>query len=181
MKKKILIPVVVAFICVILFWCLDLQSVEDYYSGQDGKAQKQTVYMTIRCDTVLDNYDKLDESLRSEKYVPEDGMILKRTKVAFEEGDTVFDVLVNASKEHKIQLDYDGADKNSYGTVYVKGINQLYEMSCGELSGWVFLLNGEKKDNGASAFDVQDGDEIEWVYTCDLGRDVESSGEEGAR
>lgn len=181
MKKKLLIILAAVFVCIILFRCLELQSVDEYYSGDEKKTEGGHVYMTIRCDTILDNYDKLDKSLRSKKYVPEDGMILKRTKVKFQKGDTVFDALQNAAKEHKIQLDYDGADKNSYGTVYVKGINQLYEMSCGELSGWVFLLNGEKKNNGASAYEVQDGDEIEWVYTCDLGRDVETSGEDGTR
>ena len=36
---------------------------------------------------------------------------------------------------------YQGADKNSYGSVYVQGINYLYEFSCGPLSGWMYPVS----------------------------------------
>lgn len=173
MKKKLLAALAAAFVLIVLFRCLDFQSVEDYYGGkekQNGSTQK--VYITIKCNTILDNYDKLDVNLRSEQYVPKDGIILKRTGFALQKGDTVFDILERAAKKNKLQLDYSGADEGSYKTVYVKGINHLYELSCGELSGWMFTVNGRIMDNGASAVSLKDGDEIEWVYTCDLGRDI---------
>ena len=60
----------------------------------------------------------------------------------------------------------------NYGSVYVQGINHLYEFSCGELSGWMYMVNGEFPNYGCSKYELKDGDEIVWCYTCDLGRDV---------
>ena len=59
-----------------------------------------------------------------------------------------------------------------YSTVFIQGINHLYDHSCGELSGWMFRLNGKFPSRGPSAVELKDGDKVEWVYTCDLGRDV---------
>ena len=60
----------------------------------------------------------------------------------------------------------------NYGSVYVQGINHLYEFSCGELSGWMYKVNGVFPNYGCSKYVLKNGDKIEWVYTCDLGRDV---------
>ena len=60
----------------------------------------------------------------------------------------------------------------NYGSVYVQGINNLYEFSCGELSGWMYRVNGVFPNYGCSKYVLKDGDVVEWVYTCDLGRDV---------
>ena len=55
---------------------------------------------------------------------------------------------------------------------YIEGIDNLYEFSCGELSGWMYCVNEEYPHVGCSSIKVQDGDEIEWHYTCDLGSDL---------
>ena len=59
-----------------------------------------------------------------------------------------------------------------YGSVYVEGINNLYEFDCGELSGWMYSVNGIYPNYGCSSYILKDGDVICWVYTCDLGYDV---------
>ena len=87
-------------------------------------------------------------------------------------GDTVYDILSRAVRYNKIQMEYQGADKNSFSSVYIKGINYLYEFSCGPLSGWMYTVNGIFPQYGCSKYELSDGDRIEWVYTCDLGRDV---------
>ena len=69
-------------------------------------------------------------------------------------------------------MEYQGADLNSYGSVYVQGINYLYEFSCGPLSGWMYKVNEVFPNYGSSKYELEDGDVISWVYTCDLGRDV---------
>jgi uncharacterized membrane-anchored protein len=56
--------------------------------------------------------------------------------------------------------------------VYIQGINNIYEFDAGALSGWMYRVNGWFPNYGASRYVVQQGDVIEWVYTCDLGRDV---------
>lgn len=135
--------------------------------------QKRTVTIAIRVGTLLKHWNKLDPSLQSEKYVPKNGIILKATKYELlSEKDTVWDVLQRATKEHKIQMEYQGANENIYNSVYVEGINHLYEFSAGELSGWMYKVNGVYPNYGCSQYVLKDGDIIEWNYTVDLGRDL---------
>ena len=61
-----------------------------------------------------------------------------------------------------------------YGGVYVEGIGNLYAFDGGELSGWVYAVNGIFPEVSASAYTLADGDTVEWMYTCDLGRDTTS-------
>jgi len=71
------------------------------------------------------------------------------------------------------------SDSALYGSVYIEGIGNLYEFDCGELSGWMYSVNGEFPMYGMSQYEVKDGDVIEVVYTCDLGADVGNSFEMG--
>ncbi len=140
---------------------------------QQPVPQKRTVTIAIRVDTLLKHWNKLDPSLQSEKYVPKNGIILKPTKYELlSEKDTVWDVLQRATKEHKIQMEYQGANENIYNSIYVEGINHLYEFSAGELSGWMYKVNGVYPNYGCSQYVLKDGDIIEWNYTVDLGRDL---------
>ncbi|MDD3840408.1 MAG: DUF4430 domain-containing protein [Clostridia bacterium] len=138
---------------------------------QQPKPQKH-VTLTIKCHTILKNRDKLDPALNSERFVPSDGVILKKTKFELKDGETVFDILVKATRKYRIHMQYQGADKNQYGSVYVQGINNLYEFSCGELSGWMYCVNGRYPNYGCSLYKLKEGDDIQWNYTCDLGRDL---------
>lgn len=47
--------------------------------------------LTIKCTTVLKNASKCDPAKL--KYLPKDGYVLKKTKVTFAKGETVFDVI----------------------------------------------------------------------------------------
>ena len=135
--------------------------------------KKRSVTIAIRVDTLLKNWDLLDPSLQSEKYVPNNGVILKTTTYELlSENDTVWDVLQRATKEHKIQMEYQGANENIYNSVYIEGINHLYEFSAGPLSGWMYKVNGVYPNYGCSQYTLKDGDVIEWHYTVDLGRDL---------
>ena len=59
-----------------------------------------------------------------------------------------------------------------YESYYIEGINYLYEFDGGNLSGWMYKVNGWFPNYGCSSYYLSDGDVIEWVYTCDLGKDV---------
>lgn len=125
--------------------------------------------ITIRCDTILDNWDALDPS--KVEFVPEDGVILYPVTVSFEEGETVFNVLKRVCDQLGIQLEYSYTPL--YESYYIEGINHLYEFDCGELSGWMYKVNGWFPNYGCSSYYLEDGDVIEWLYTCDdLGTDV---------
>lgn len=174
MKKDILSISVIIFLIAVVINGTNIQSIDEYYLTHidDITPYSETVTISIRCDTILDNYDDLDPALRSEEFVPTDGVILPPTEYVLRPGDTVFDILDRAVRYNKIQMEYQGADQNSYGSVYIQGIHYLYEFSCGHLSGWMYRVDGEFPNYGCSKYKLKDGQIIEWIYTCDLGRDI---------
>lgn len=123
---------------------------------------------SISCKTVLDNMDNLDSSKRD--IIPDDGWILKPVTVTFNEGESVFDVLSRVCREQKIHLEFSFTPM--YNSAYIEGINNLYEFDCGSLSGWVYEVNDWFPNYGCSRYALQNGDVIEFHYTCNLGQDV---------
>ncbi len=171
MKKDIII-VLLAIILVSLFVLnTDFKSVEEYYAehAEDITEGSETVFISIRCDTILENMEKLDKNLY--EFVPDDGVILEKTEYVLREGDSVFDILSRAAKTHQIQMEYKGT-----GGVYVEGIGYIYEFYCGELSGWTYVVNGEVPQVACSSYILSNGDVIEWVYTCNISRDILQGG-----
>jgi hypothetical protein len=126
--------------------------------------------ISISCATLLDNLDSLTAAKK--KQVPKDGVILKSTTVKVKEGSTVFDVLSKVTTSKKIHLEYSYTP--AYKSYYIEGIHNLYEFDAGELSGWMYSVNGEFSGVSCSSYNVKDGDVIQWVYTCNLGKDVGS-------
>ena len=141
---------------------------EQASSDEEQSSASHTCTLSIECSTILNNMDSLKSSKKD--FVPSDGWIMAPTEVEYTPGESVYDVLYRICKENKIQIDANYTP--AYGAYYVKGINQLYEFDCGELSGWMFSVNGWFPNYGCSKYEVSDGDVIEWRYTCDLGRDV---------
>jgi len=127
-----------------------------------------TCSLWIRCDTILDHLDRLTEEKAG--LVPESGVLLCLEAVPFDEGESVFDVLLRVTREQEIHLEF--VDTPFYRSAYVEGIGNLYEFDCGELSGWSYKVNGAFPGCGCSLYELSGGDIIEWVYTCDLGKDV---------
>lgn len=135
------------------------------------KKQTLSCTLTIRCDSLLNHMDQLD--VKKHKYVPRDGYILKKTKVTFTSGETVFDVLRRECKKRKIQIEYSWTPV--YNSYYIEGIQQLYEFDCGYESGWVYQVEGGKPNYGASEYRLKGGESIVWAYTCEgQGADIES-------
>ncbi len=124
--------------------------------------------LSISCATILDNMDKCDKNKR--ELVPEDGWILEPTEVTFFEGESVFQVLKRTCKQKGIHMEFENTP--IYNSAYIEGINNLYEFDVGELSGWMYSVNGWYPNYGCSRYALKDGDVVEWRYTCDLGFDV---------
>ncbi len=174
MKKDLIIFLLIIMLGSVFVLTTDFKTVDEYYleNAENIKEGDRTVFISIRCDAVFDNAEKLDPALW--EFVPEDGIILAKTEYVLREGDTAFDILVRAAKTHRIQLEYSGSAEAR--TAYIEGISHLYEFSCGELSGWSYLVNGEITQLGASAFALSDGDAIEFAYTCELSSDILQGG-----
>lgn len=128
-----------------------------------------TCTITIRCDTILNNIDLLEEA--KHPLIPPNGIILAKREVTFNEGESVFDVLLRETHNNKIHMEF--VKSPVYDSAYIEGIHNLYEFDCGELSGWMYSVNGWFPNYGCSNYILKDGDSIEWVYTCNLGKDVQ--------
>ena len=124
--------------------------------------------ISISCATILDSMDLCAEEKRG--LVPSDGWILSPTEVCFEDGDSVFDVLLRVCREGKIHMEY--SNTPIYDSAYIEGIGNLYEFDAGELSGWMYSVGGIFPNYGCSSYTLSDGDVIAWQYTCDLGNDI---------
>ena len=143
---------------------------------QEEPDKRSVCTISVVCNTILDNMDNLTEG--KEVLVPEDGIIYGAAAVEFEEGESVFDVLLREMKNNNIHMEYSATP--AYNSTYIEGINNLYEFDCGALSGWMYKVNGVYPSYGSSKYILQDGDVIEWIYTCDLGRDI-GGGEVGVQ
>ncbi len=130
--------------------------------------KKNVVTFSIRCDTILNNLDKFSKEKLS--VLPSSGVIIASRSVEFDEGESVFDVLKRETHAAKVHLEF--VYTPLYNSVYIEGIHNIYEFDCGELSGWTYKVNGVFPGYGCAQYTVKNGDVIEWVYTCDLGRDV---------
>ena len=130
--------------------------------------EEYTCTLSVRCDTILDNIDWLDPE--KVELVPEDGVIFAGSPVTFYEGESVFNVLHREMKKAKLHMEFSNTPMNN--SVYIEGIDNLYEFDCGELSGWMYKVNDWFPNYGCSRYVLKDGDLVEWVYTCDLGVDV---------
>lgn len=158
-KNYIAILIVCALAIAVI--CLtDFRSAEDYYNG--SKITKENaigkVTLTIRCDTVAGRAE----------HIPDDGIILDVTEFPIADGDSVYTILTEAARIYGIQLENDG----DVTYVYISGINYLYEFDYGDLSGWMYKVNGEPPSVGAGEYKLRDGDVIEWHYTTNLGEDL---------
>lgn len=127
-----------------------------------------TCTLSVSCNTILQNIGWLDKE--KVDFVPKDGIIFAERTIVFYEGESVFNVLVREMKRNKIHLEFEYIPM--YNSAYIEGIGNLYEFDCGERSGWMYKVNDWFPNYGSSRYQLKDGDKIEWVYTCDLGKDV---------
>lgn len=132
----------------------DLQSADTYYDDLPKPKENVvgSVTLTIRCDEIVGRSDA--------SHIPADGVILQTTSFSIAEGETVYDILIEAAQTHRIAIDHSGG--------YFAGIGHLYELDFGSLSGWTYRVNGEYATVGSTEYVLSDGDVIEWIYTTEL-------------
>lgn len=139
-------------------WLTEIKSPDEYYDGDVKKTNPVgVVTLSIRCDTIVGKSDA--------PHIPRDGTVLDGSSFEIEKGDTVADILIEAARKYAISV-----DMNSVG--YVRGIGYIYELDFGSLSGWMYYVNGESPNVSANRYELNDGDVIEWLYSCDIGNDL---------
>lgn len=123
-----------------------------------------TCTLSVNCSSVLDNIDKLKENKKD--FIPKDGIILKEIEVDFFPDESVFDVLHRELKNNNIHFEF--VKTPAYNSAYIEGIANLYEFDCGELSGWLYKVNGVKPTYGCSQYKLKNNDKIEFFYSCNM-------------
>ncbi len=112
--------------------------------------------------------DWLDED--KVELVPESGWILYPQQFPLQEGDSVFDLLLRVCREKRIHMEY--MDSPLYDSAYIEGIANLYELDCGEGSGWMYSVNDWFPNYGCSKYALEPGDTVAWIYSCEIGDEL---------
>ena len=126
----------------------------------DADAPANTCTLSISCASVLDHMEDLTEG--KEELIPENGWMIEPTGVTFSEGEMVLDMLKRELQSRKMHFEVEGSGANAY----VTGIGNLYQMDCGEMSGWTFYVNSEYPEIGFGSYELSDGDVVELIYVC---------------
>lgn len=151
---------IVAVAAIVFILLTNFSTSENYYRDTaPAESPAGEVTLSICCDTITDDDDL-------PYFIPADGMILDKTVMTISEDDTVMDLLTAAARRYNLHIDVRA------GASYVSGINYLYEFDYGDLSGWMYRVNGEIPSLSASQYTLSDGDTVEWLYTCDIGNDL---------
>ena len=88
---------------------------------------------------------------------------------SFDDGATVYDALMYSAKQKKIAV-----EKKGFGnSIYISSIAGISEFDKGAKSGWIYKVNGEILSISCNDYKLTDKDKIEWIYSIDLGKDVQ--------
>lgn len=140
---------------------IQIESAADYYSAGSKAETIGEVYLSISCEKAV--------GVQNDGSIPDDGVILPRTAMPLGKDNSVFDILIDAVRKYEIQMEHAGGTGD---LAYINGIHYLYEFVNGDLSGWVYTVNGVQPSIGCGAYKPVDGDEIIWHYTLELGEDI---------
>lgn len=139
----------VAALCVLLIvlsFLINFSSPDSYYSDTvpDEKVTG-SVMLSISAETIGE------------------GDIISNVSIPIHENDTAYDVLISCAKLHKLVIGKSGTGEYAY----IQSINGISEKQHGELSGWIYTVNGEIPSEGCGAYSVKDGDTVQFIYSTD--------------
>ena len=134
----------------------------------NNAADKLTCTLSVTCHTILDNMHKVKEEKK--QIIPLNGIIYPQKRVEFYENETAFNVLLREMKQNRIHFEYEYTPM--YDSIYIEGIGNIYEFDAGDLSGWLYRVNGSFLNYSLSEYTLKNGDKIEIIYTCNMGADV---------
>lgn len=127
--------------------------------GGGGRAS-----ISILCKELTGNFSKL-KNKNLKKYIPGDGVILKKTEVDFEKDDTVYDILKRICRQKDIAFIKE--QKTGYSGIYIKSLGHLAEFDAGKKSGWMYTVNGEYPNLSCSQYKLGNRDKVVWHYVVD--------------
>lgn len=152
--KSYLFVLILAAVAAAGITFINIEDPSDYYGRDDEIKDPIKTEIYISAATVAGRAS----------HIPADGILLPRTEIIIDRGQNASDQIIAAVRKYTIQIDSNAG--------YVSGIGNIYEFDFGDLSGWMFKVNGEFSSVGAIEYILQEGDYVEWLYTTDLGKDI---------
>lgn len=114
--------------------------------------------------------DKFEITLSIDKKTIHKGYVIKPTKVKVTKGETVWDVLKRELEERNIS--YKCSFSSKYNSMYLESLDGDGEFDHGSTSGWMYCVNGNYPNYGASRYFLEADDIVKWRYTTNLGVDL---------
>jgi hypothetical protein len=96
------------------------------------------------------------------------GIYYGSRQVEITDNETAFSLL------NKTGLNIKYTGHREYAGYYVEEINGFGEFDDGPNSGWMYSVNGVFPDYSSSLYYLEDGDTVRWLYTRDLGLDIDA-------
>lgn len=148
----------IALVSSLLVWNIKIQSKTDFQN------ETSSVLLSPSEDAIAISFTISSETVNEK-------IIYSNKDLYVSKDATVFEVLKEICRCQDIQFDYES--NGTYGLAYIKGIDSLYEFDYGDLSGWMYRVNNEFPSVGCGYYKLSAGDKVEWLYTTNLGRDLE--------
>ena len=152
--KSYLFVLILAVIAAAGIRFINIEKPSDYYGGGIEITDPLKADIYISAATVAGEAS----------HIPADGIILQRTQITINKGQTALDQLIAAARANSIQIQMNGG--------YVAGIANIFELDHGDLSGWMYRVNGEFASVNSSEYVLEEGDFVEWLYTKNIGKDI---------
>lgn len=163
--KRIVIAVLAVIVVALTVMQLQFNTVTNVVDAAKEKITgKETVKVTLEIKCSPKTTELSDKK---------DGVILKETEYKMEKGSSAFDLLKKATTEKDIKME--SSYTKAYDTYFIEGIDGVYAGDAGGMSGWLYYINKEFPQYGASEYELKKGDEILFVYSKDGGQDVDLS------
>ncbi len=139
-RLKALTAIVLTLGLVIACCIVKIETPDEHFAVSEGTAVG-TVTLSITCSAIGEQD------------------VLEQTQTAIYKDDTVYDVLLRATKQRGIII---------VGSSYISSIDNLAEMQYGAESGWMYSVNGSYPELACTDYKLKDGDTVEWKYVLKL-------------
>ena len=135
--------------------CLALLfSMASCYAQKEKPNAIGSVTLSINCNVIKDKVNN--------------PVILDNEEFLINQGETVFDIVSEAVVKNKLQMETSGAK----GSEYIVGLNNIYSQAYGDMSGWLFYVNGEMAMVSMAQYELKPNDKIEILYSTNFGEDL---------
>ncbi len=165
--KKVIIILLTAVLVIGGIFFIGIQSGHFSADKPASAVQSDTLSVTVsvRCDTVK-------QYAGENPAIPSDGVLAAACTETLAPGSTAYDLLLVTAKKNGFT--FTNAGKAADGSdAYICAVNGLNAGDYGECSGWLFYVNGSMATVGCGAYELKEGDCVEWLYSCNFGEDLQ--------